>query len=176
MVNTYKYDVFGAIRSSTGSQANDFQFAGEQVDGSTGLQHLRARYYDVETGRFTSRENIHGLARMPLTQNLFPYALNNPIRFQDPSGNGKAPKGRMRVSIANQGRSVSAPSSLRWPSLSPAWDVGAPPPHHWPRLWRLRKALASVQRLEPSRRSRALLTVVLNPVRSFAMKEKARSS
>jgi hypothetical protein len=30
--NTYDYDVFGAIRTSTGSQANEFKFTGEQVD------------------------------------------------------------------------------------------------------------------------------------------------
>jgi hypothetical protein len=41
VVNTYDYDVFGALRDSSGAQANDFTFAGEQVDGSTGLQYLR---------------------------------------------------------------------------------------------------------------------------------------
>jgi RHS repeat-associated protein len=47
----WDYDVFGAVRNLTGSQPNDFTFAGEQVDGSTGLQYLRARYYDPEVGR-----------------------------------------------------------------------------------------------------------------------------
>jgi uncharacterized protein RhaS with RHS repeats len=46
VVNTYNYDVFGAVRSSTGSQPNVFTFTGEQVDESTGLEYLRARYYD----------------------------------------------------------------------------------------------------------------------------------
>ena len=32
VVNAYDYDVFGALRSSTGTQANEFEFAGEQVD------------------------------------------------------------------------------------------------------------------------------------------------
>jgi hypothetical protein len=40
---TWDYDVFGAVRDLTGSQPNDFTFAGEQTDGSTGLQYLRAR-------------------------------------------------------------------------------------------------------------------------------------
>lgn len=34
----------------TGSLANEFDFAGQQTDGSTGLQYLRARYYDPATG------------------------------------------------------------------------------------------------------------------------------
>jgi YD repeat-containing protein len=37
VLNTYDYDVFGAVRGMTGSQPNDFTFAGGQVDGSTGL-------------------------------------------------------------------------------------------------------------------------------------------
>ncbi len=58
VVNEYTYDVFGATRSESGAQDNEFQFAGQQVDGSTGLQYLRARYYDMETGRFMSREPL----------------------------------------------------------------------------------------------------------------------
>ena len=57
VVNSYTYDVFGETRSESGAQANEFQFAGQQVDGSTGLQYLRARYYDMETGRFISPRN-----------------------------------------------------------------------------------------------------------------------
>jgi len=40
---TWDYDVFGGVRPTSGGQPNDFTFAGEQVDGSTGLQYLRAR-------------------------------------------------------------------------------------------------------------------------------------
>jgi hypothetical protein len=32
VVGTYTYDVFGAIRSETGGQANDFKFTGQQLD------------------------------------------------------------------------------------------------------------------------------------------------
>ncbi len=45
VVNGYTYDVYGAATSSSGSQVNDRQFAGQQTD-PTGLQYLRARYYD----------------------------------------------------------------------------------------------------------------------------------
>jgi RHS repeat-associated protein len=44
------------VRNLTGSQANDFTFAGEQVDGSTGLQYLRARCFDPAAGWFISRD------------------------------------------------------------------------------------------------------------------------
>ena len=48
VVNGYTYDVYGKKTSSTGSQANEFDFAGQQTD-ATGLQYLRARYYDPTT-------------------------------------------------------------------------------------------------------------------------------
>jgi RHS repeat-associated protein len=86
IVNTYDYDVFGAPRAESGSQANDFTFAGEQVDGSTGLQYLRARYYDPEAGRFLSRDPLSGIVGLPSSQNRYPYVLSSPINLLDPSG------------------------------------------------------------------------------------------
>ena len=53
--NSYTYDVYGEA-SVTGSLANEFDFAGQQTDGDTGLQYLRARYMDPETGVFLSRD------------------------------------------------------------------------------------------------------------------------
>lgn len=55
-------DVFGAIQSQTGSSPNEFKFTGEQMDGS-GLQFLRARYYDDATGRFLGRDPAPYLQR-----------------------------------------------------------------------------------------------------------------
>jgi RHS repeat-associated protein len=79
---SYTYDVYGEATPS-GGLANEFDFAGQQTDG-TGLQYLRARYYDPETGTFLSREpmaigpnwlgNTHG------------YGGGNPAGFIDPSG------------------------------------------------------------------------------------------
>jgi RHS repeat-associated protein len=88
---TWDYDVFGAVRGLTGSQPNDFTFAGEQVDGSTGLQYLRARYYDPEVGRFLSKDQFFGSVGLPLTQHVFLYALSNPGTLVDPTGHVPSP-------------------------------------------------------------------------------------
>ncbi len=83
VVNSYTYDVYGKTTASSGSQANDFQFAGQQTD-PTGLQYLRARYYDPEVGGFLSRDP---LAAMPgWGGNGFGYAGGNPSNATDPSG------------------------------------------------------------------------------------------
>jgi RHS repeat-associated protein len=79
VVDSYNYDAFGAIRSSTGSQANPFTFTGEQTDASTGLEYLRARYYDAASGSFISRDAMPGL-------NRFAYGGGNPVGNVDPSG------------------------------------------------------------------------------------------
>jgi len=86
VVIAYNYDAFGAIRSSAGSQANDFKFTGEQSDSSTGLEYLRARYYDPAAGSFISRDSYGGSAKQPLSQNRFAYAEANPVNKTDPSG------------------------------------------------------------------------------------------
>ena len=83
VVNGYTYDVYGKKTSSTGSQANEFDFAGQQTD-ATGLQYLRARYYDPGTGTFLSRDP---LAVFPAwTSHPFGYAGGNPAARTDPSG------------------------------------------------------------------------------------------
>jgi RHS repeat-associated protein len=41
----------------TGTLSNEYDFAGQQTD-ATGLQYLRARYMDPETGTFLSRDPL----------------------------------------------------------------------------------------------------------------------
>ena len=80
---SYQYDVYGEVTGGSGSQANEFDFAGQQTD-PTGLQYLRARYYDPASGVFLSREP---LAVAPgWTGNPFGYGGANPARFVDPTG------------------------------------------------------------------------------------------
>ena len=79
VTGTYSYDVFGTIRSQTGGGANYWQFTGEQTDADSGLQYLRARYYDPATGRFLSTDPI-GAAEP------YAYVSNNPVNLVDPYG------------------------------------------------------------------------------------------
>ena len=79
VIGTYRYDVFGAIRSQTGSSPNQWLFTGEQRDGDSDMYYLRARYYDPPTGRFLSQDPAH--AGHP-----YVYAANNPVLLIDPYG------------------------------------------------------------------------------------------
>ncbi|MBN9492899.1 RHS repeat-associated core domain-containing protein, partial [bacterium] len=83
VVNTYAYDPYGATTSSTGSQPNAYQFAGQATD-STGLQYLRARYYDAATGTFISSDPMGVSPIWP--GNPYGYANGNPALLTDPYG------------------------------------------------------------------------------------------
>jgi RHS repeat-associated protein len=78
VTGTYEYDVFGAVRAQTGA-TTEWSYTGEQHD-ATGLEYLRARYYDASTGRFLSQDP------MPLLQR-YAYVGDNPANLVDPSGN-----------------------------------------------------------------------------------------
>ncbi len=77
---------FGGSLWQAGSGSSGFGFTGEQVDASTGLVFLRARYYEPGSGRFLSLDPWDGNDEQPLTLSAYLYALANPINVLDPSG------------------------------------------------------------------------------------------
>jgi RHS repeat-associated protein len=77
------YDVYGA-QSSGGTPPGGFGFAGEQWDSSTGLQYLRARYYDPTIGRFISRDPMSAIPGW--TGSPYGYGGGNPVNVTDPTG------------------------------------------------------------------------------------------
>lgn len=86
MTDTYTYDAYGTLIGSTGTTTNEFLYAGYQTDAATGLDYLRARYYNPELGQFTSRDSYEGDASTPLSRNPYVYATASPVDNIDPSG------------------------------------------------------------------------------------------
>ncbi|MBI2908789.1 MAG: DUF2380 domain-containing protein, partial [Chloroflexi bacterium] len=83
---TYKYDVFGAVRSSSGAGSTEYRFTGQQDDATLGYTYLRARYYDPATGRFISKDPFRGFARSPGSQNPYTYVQDSATNATDPTG------------------------------------------------------------------------------------------
>jgi large repetitive protein len=86
VTDRYTYDAFGSLLEHQGTFGNAFQFAGEQHDSSTGLDYLRARYYDASLGRFVSADPFAGSMTDPMSLHNYQYAHANPVRYTDPTG------------------------------------------------------------------------------------------
>lgn len=85
-LNSYSYDIWGGPVETKETVPNVMRYAGEYWDDTTGLQYLRARWYDPGTARFMGEDTYEGTLTNPLSQNLYTYVHNNPLRYIDPSG------------------------------------------------------------------------------------------
>jgi RHS repeat-associated protein len=86
VTDTYTYDGFGKLISSTGSTPNPYLYAGERFDADLGLYHLRARSYNTDRGRFVSADPYPGEIDEPISLHKYLYANADPINFIDPTG------------------------------------------------------------------------------------------
>ena len=78
------YNLSGARKTSTDPTAQPFAYNGEDRD-DTGLDYLRARYYDSQGGAFLTEDSYPGEDTEPLSQNRYSYVQNNPVNYTDPS-------------------------------------------------------------------------------------------
>jgi RHS repeat-associated protein len=92
LVTRYSYDPYGRV-TTTHTAANTstppidatFQFTGDYVHATSGLNLTWYRAYDPNTGRWLSRDPLKN-AEMRLGPNLYEYVLNNPIDKIDSLG------------------------------------------------------------------------------------------
>jgi RHS repeat-associated protein len=78
---TASYTPYGSLEGSTGTATTPLGFAGQLTDAETGLQYLRARFYEPQTGQFLSRDPLVWMTRAP-----YEYAGSNPLTYIDPTG------------------------------------------------------------------------------------------
>ena len=99
LTDTYQFDAFGNEIASTGTTPNSYLYSGERFDSNINLYHLRARYFNMLTGRFETmdpgKETCCALRALqvgnifdPATLHKYVYAANDPVNQIDPSGRG----------------------------------------------------------------------------------------
>ena len=87
----YYYEVYGEPESfKSGSLYNEIMFTGAVHDESTGLLYLSSRFYDAESGRFTSMDSYRGEINDPLSLNYYGYCEGDPITLVDTEGENPA--------------------------------------------------------------------------------------
>ena len=83
VVNSYDYDSYGNIKSSTETVPQPFRYTGQQYDAGAKLYYYRHRTYDSVTGRFLQEDPLwFGGGDL----NTYRYVFNNPVNLTDPMG------------------------------------------------------------------------------------------
>ena len=80
------YRPYGKLQTHTGSSDVAYKYTGQEHDASTGLVFYLARFYDLLVGRFVSPDTYVPDPLDPQALNRYAYALNNPLRYNDPTG------------------------------------------------------------------------------------------
>ena len=131
-----RYKPWGENRGTpVGTTPTQRRFTGQVLDEvAGGLYFYNARYYDPALGRFTQGDTLIPNAGNPQNLNRYSYALNNSVRFSDPSGHaavcGTSVDGDCGTTPPRSSRPVIVPLPVPTPPLgtpspifaSPSWN------------------------------------------------------
>jgi RHS repeat-associated protein len=128
----YRYDAYGVpIGFVAASALTTLLYSGEQTDPLTALQYLRARYYDLATGRFNRLDPFAGKVQDPQSLHKYLYTHGDAINYVDPSGMMDFSLSSMMLGTtivaAIAGMyvgAVSDSSGAWWEGLLPGWGSG----------------------------------------------------
>ena len=96
----HRTGTYGEISTAGAAYGSPYGYNGEYSHALTGLQYLRARYYDAATGSFISKDSYAGNIRNILSMNRYTYGENNPLGYADPGGHSVLSKIRSAVKSA----------------------------------------------------------------------------
>lgn len=98
VTDVYQYDPYGQVTLGSTKHTDFYGYNAESYNPNTGLEYLRARYYNAEGGRFFQEDTYLGDITDPLTLNRYAYVKNSPLNYVDPSGN-KINEGELREKL-----------------------------------------------------------------------------
>ena len=86
------YMPFGNDLPSSGQEeilnetGESYKYTGQKEVKSIGLYYYNARWYDPDIGRFNRQDDWQGEKEEPQSQNPYIYVMNNPLKYNDPTG------------------------------------------------------------------------------------------
>ena len=85
--STY-YPYGGVVGDYCANVTQHYRFTGKERDAESGLDNFGARYDASSMGRFMTPDPLMASAKVwdPQTWNRYAYALNNPLKYVDPTG------------------------------------------------------------------------------------------
>ena len=126
----YEYSAFGQDRYTYSSTAFPVskRYTSQVLDEDTGLYFYGARYYAPELARFIQPDDILPDFSDPQSYNRYSYALNNPLRYTDPSGHGAGEVVGDALLNADTIKSsyqlITMPDSLGWKLIEVPVGIG----------------------------------------------------
>ncbi|HEY6908475.1 MAG TPA: RHS repeat-associated core domain-containing protein [Myxococcales bacterium] len=99
VTDTWDYDAFGNTISRTGTTANEFTYRGEQFLQESSLSYNRARFLDLDAGRFLTADPSDVAGEGPLGLNAYLYADASPVDRLDPTGQFSMAEVSISISI-----------------------------------------------------------------------------
>ncbi len=118
------YDAFGTLSNLDGSSSvSQFGYAGQYQDTATGFYDMRARWYNENTGAFTTRDPAFSR-----TDEAFAYATGDPVNSIDPMGLERVKHKKVRFARSGAGHQpghrqgldseISCDMAIDWPHPS----------------------------------------------------------
>lgn len=86
VTDVYQYDPYGQVTLGSTEHTDFYGYNAESYNPNSGLEYLRARYYNAKQGRFFQEDTYLGAITDPLTLNRYAYVKNSPMNYIDPSG------------------------------------------------------------------------------------------
>jgi RHS repeat-associated protein len=80
------YKPWGEDLWTYGTTPTTYRYTGQRVEAGIGLYFYNARWYDPQLGRFIQPDTFVPLPSNPQTFSRYSCALNNPLRYVDPTG------------------------------------------------------------------------------------------
>jgi RHS repeat-associated protein len=96
-----RYRPWGETRYTWGSTPTTLRYTGQREQAELGLYFYGARWYDGALGRFIQVDTVVPGAGDSQAWDRYAYALNNPLRYNDPTGHCIGPLAIVCVALIN---------------------------------------------------------------------------